>query len=77
MNEERFNLDVRRFLKRFGIAAQRAVEQAVRDGLAQGKIKGNEVLRVDATLRIAELDTEMKIDGGVALEGSTAEPEPD
>ena len=77
MDEERFNLDIRRFLKRFGIAAQRAIEQAVRDGVAEGKLSGGEVLRVDAMLRIAQLDTEMRIDGGIALEGETAEPDPE
>ena len=77
MDEERFNLDVRRFLKRFGIAAQRSIEQAVRTALAEGKLNGNEVLRVDATLRIVELDADMRIEGGIALEGQTAEPDPE
>jgi hypothetical protein len=37
MDEDRFNLDVRKFLKEVGITAQRAIERVVRDG----KVRGN------------------------------------
>ena len=77
MDEERFNLDVRRFLKRYGITAQREIEKAVRDALEEGKLKGTETLQVHATLRIDGLPCDLRIDGGIALMGPPAEPDPE
>jgi len=37
MDEDRFNLDVRKFLKEVGIIAQREIERVVRGG----KVRGN------------------------------------
>lgn len=76
MDEERFNLDVRRFLKRFGITAQREIEKAVRTAIEEGKLNGTETLQVHATLRIDGLPGDTRVDGGIALEGASAEPEP-
>ena len=39
MNEEQFNLDLRKFLKRFGVSAQHAIEESVRQGLADGSLR--------------------------------------
>jgi ribosomal protein L1 len=77
MDEERFNLDVRRFLKRFGITAQREIEKAVRTALEEGKLKGTETLQVHATLRIDGLADDTRIDGRIALAGPPAEPDPE
>jgi hypothetical protein len=74
MDEDRFNLDVRKFLKRFGVTAQREIEKAVRDALDSGALQGSETLRVEATLRIDGLPLDMRIDGEIALEGPSAEP---
>jgi hypothetical protein len=68
MNEETFNLEVRRFLKKFGVSAQRAIEEAVRDGLDAGLVAGNATLEVEARLRIRGLDTEHVIEDTVRLE---------
>jgi hypothetical protein len=40
MNEDVFNISVRKFLKRLGVTAQCEIKQAVRQGLAEGKLKG-------------------------------------
>jgi hypothetical protein len=69
MNEEVFNLEVRKFLKRFGVTAQREIEKAVAAGLQQGTLRGNEVLAVNATLKIPGLLPELRIDGEIALSG--------
>lgn len=76
MDEERFNLDVRRFLKRFGITAQREIEKAVRAAVEQGQLSGTETLSVSATLRLDGLAADINIDGRIALEGESAEPGP-
>jgi len=68
MNEETFNMDIRKFLKKVGITAQREIEKAVRAGLATGKLKGNERLKPVVTLKIAELGMSINIDGQIGLE---------
>ncbi len=45
MNEDFFNTSIRKSLKRLGVTAQREIEKAVRQGLADGKLKGNEGCR--------------------------------
>ena len=68
MNEDVFNLSLRRFLKKFGITAQREIEQAVRAAIDTGRIAGTESLRASATLRIPEIGLDTVIDGDVTLE---------
>ena len=67
MNEEVFNLEVRKFLKRFGITAQREIEKSVTAALQRGTLKGTEVLPVQATLTIPGVLPELQIDGEIAL----------
>jgi hypothetical protein len=67
MNQEAFNLELRRFLKRFGVTAQREIEKAVEAALRRGTLTGHEVLPVRATLTIPGLLTGMDIEGEIAL----------
>lgn len=68
MNEEVFNLDTRKFLKHFGVTAQREIERAVRDALAQGTIAADDVVRVSARLEIGSLGEVHVIDGEIRLQ---------
>jgi acetylornithine deacetylase/succinyl-diaminopimelate desuccinylase-like protein len=68
MNEETFNLEIRKFLKRFGVSAQRALEEAVREGLETGVIAGDATLEVEARLSIRALDAEHVVQDEVRLE---------
>jgi hypothetical protein len=43
MNEDVFNASIRKFLKKLRVTAQREIEKVVRQALADGKLKGNEV----------------------------------
>ena len=67
MDEEVFNLEVRKFLKRFGVTAQREIEKAVDAALKRGVLKGTEVLPVHATLAIPGVLSNLQIDGEIAL----------
>jgi hypothetical protein len=67
MDEEVFNLEVRKFLKRFGVTAQREIEKAVDVALQRRSLTGNEVLKVDATLTIPGVLPLLHIDGEIAL----------
>jgi hypothetical protein len=68
MNEEVFNLDVRKFLKKFGVTAQREIEKLVDRGITSGALRGNETLTVRATLVVEGVEGEFVVDGEIALE---------
>jgi hypothetical protein len=72
MNEEVFNLDLRKFLKRFGVTAQREIERAVTEAIQDGRLTGSETLEVRATLTIADVITELRIDGQIGLAHSAS-----
>jgi hypothetical protein len=67
MNEDRFNLDIRKFLKHFGVTAQREIEKAVAAGLAEGKLKGTEILKARAVLELEGFGTLERIDGEIRV----------
>ena len=48
MNDDVFNMSVRKFLKRVGITAQREIENAVREALAGGRLSGTAKLPAKA-----------------------------
>ncbi len=68
MNPDVFNLELRKFLKRFGVTAQREIESAVERALASGALRGSEVLPVRATLTIPGVLKEFHVDGEISLE---------
>jgi len=67
MDQEVFNLELRKFLKRFGVTAQREIEKSVGVALERGTLRGDEVLRVQATLTIPGVLPQLTIDGDMAL----------
>lgn len=68
MNEETFNMQTRKFLKKVGVTSQREIEKAVREAIESGKLKGHETVKAKVTLEIAELDVKEEIDGAIELE---------
>jgi len=68
MNEDTFNLQIRKFLKKVGITSQREIESAVRQAVADGKIDGSGKLHATVTLRVPEVGIEMDIEDDIALE---------
>jgi hypothetical protein len=67
MDEEKFNMDVRKFLKHFGVTAQREIEKAVAEGMADGRLKGNEIIKARAVLELDGFGTLERIDGEIHL----------
>lgn len=67
MNDEALNISIRKFLKHFGVTAQREIERAVQRGLADGTLKGNERIPVRATLRLDGLIAEYHVDAEISL----------
>lgn len=68
MDEDKFNIELRKFLKKLGITSQREIENAVRAAVDDGRLQGNETLPVKATVTIEALDTETVVDGDIRLE---------
>ena len=67
MNEDRFNMDIRKFLKIVGVTSQREIETTVRDALTQGRLAENTLLKPRVTLSIPELGLEHVVDGEIGL----------
>lgn len=67
MDEDVFNMSVRKFLKKVGVTSQREIEIAVRDALEAGKISDADPLKAKVTLTIDQLGLSVAIDGDMAL----------
>ncbi len=67
MNEDVFNMELRKFLKKVGVTSQREIEQAVRDAIEAGKLKGNETVKAKVTLTLEGLDLSHEIEGDISL----------
>jgi hypothetical protein len=68
MNEDVFNMSVRKFLKKVGVTSQREIEEAVRLAVGSGRLKGNEVLPAKVKLMVGGIDLSVEIEGTVELE---------
>jgi hypothetical protein len=68
MNQETFNLSIRKFLKMVGINSQREIEQAVTKAIESGAIKGTESFPARATLDVAGLKINVTFDGEIKLQ---------
>ena len=67
MDEDTFNIEVRKFLKKVGVTSQREIESAVREALAAGRLAGGETLKARVTLNVEGLDLRVDIDGDISL----------
>jgi hypothetical protein len=67
MDQEIFNISIRKFLKTFGVSSQREIEQAVRTATEAGTLAGSEALRVRCTLEITGLGVEIAFDAEIRL----------
>jgi hypothetical protein len=67
VDEERFNMELRKFLKKFGITAQREIENAVRSAIESGQLTGHETLKVSAVLRVERALEELLVEGEIEL----------
>ena len=67
MDEDAFNMSVRKFLKKLGVTSQREIEAAVREQLASGALKGDEVLEVVATVSVKGIEEDIVTTGTISL----------
>ena len=67
VDEDIFNMSVRRFLKKLGVSAQREIELAVREQLDAGALQGDERLEATATIAVRGLPRDVIVTGTIAL----------
>ena len=67
MDEDVFNLAIRRFLKEVGVTSQREIEIAVRKAVESGKLRGNEQLKARAIVTLEGVDLQHEVSGQIAL----------
>jgi hypothetical protein len=67
MNEDKFNMAVRKFLKVVGVTSQREIENAIREAVKAGRLQGNERLRAKMRLEIGAVNLMHEIDGEIEL----------
>ena len=68
MNQETFNLSIRKFLKMVGVNSQREIEHAVDYALEHRKIGGNESFPAEVTLNVPGLAINVVFKGDIQLE---------
>jgi len=67
VDEDAFNMSVRKFLKTLGVTAQREIELAVREQLEAGALRGEEKLEATATVTVRGLPEDVVVTGTIAL----------
>ena len=67
MDEDKFNMSLRKFLKLVGVTSQREIEKAVRDAIESGKLKGNEKLPAKMVLTIGGVTLSHEITDEIEL----------
>lgn len=68
MDEEKFNMSLRKFLKTVGVTSQREIEKRVNEALESGAVKGDARLPVTAVVTLEGLGTIAEIKGEIVLE---------
>ena len=68
MDDETFNMSLRKFLKTVGVRSQQEIEQAVSRALQAREIAGSESFPATMTLNIPGLKLNVVFDGEVKLQ---------
>lgn len=67
MNDDTFNLSIRKFLKMVGVSSQREIEHAVEAAVKQGTLAGTTTLPCRMTLEVEGVKLRVVFDGSIDL----------
>jgi hypothetical protein len=67
MNEDVFNMSVRKFLKQVGVTSQREIETVVRQAVASGRLEGKHSLKARMTLSLEGLKLDHVVEERIEL----------
>ncbi len=68
MNDDIFNMSIRKLLKMVGVSSQHEIERAVAQAITEGHLKGNEKLPAKMTLIIGSAHLNVSFDGVIDLD---------
>ena len=68
MNDDTFNMGLRKFLKQVGVTSQRALEEAARNAAGAGKLKGRRSVRATMVLTVEEIGLRHVVEDDIPLE---------
>lgn len=68
MNDDNFNMSIRKFLKMVGVRSQHEIEQAVAQAMASGQLTGSETLQARMTLSLGKVNLDVSFDGDIQLQ---------
>ena len=68
MNQDHFNMEIRKYLKKVGITSQREITDLVTKAISEGKLTGNETLKPHANITLQDLGCTIEIDGEISLD---------
>jgi hypothetical protein len=69
MDEDAFNMSVRKFLKTVGVTAQREIEKAVRAAADAGQLPADGRLKAKAVITLDGVPLEFAVAGDIELTG--------
>ena len=67
IDEDRLNIEIRKFLKQVGVTSQREIEKAVRDAIEPGSLSDSGTLAARMTLSIPALGLEHVVDRELSI----------
>ena len=68
MNEDKFNMEIRKFLKQVGVTSQREIEHVVMKAVESGKLSGTETFDIKMTMEAPSIGISYCIEGKIAME---------
>ena len=67
MDEDVFNMSLRKFLKQVGVTSQREIEKAVREAVNSGGLPGGQAIRASVTVSIDAIGLKHRIEDEIDL----------
>lgn len=67
MDDDVFNLQLRQFLKKLGVRAQRDIERAVHEAAARGQLDEKLAIRATVNLECPELGVHLHLEDDIEL----------
>ena len=68
MNEEKLNLDIRKFLKKVGISSQKIIENYITNSLEEGNLKTKDEVEIEMKMIIKNQNFEHIIADKIKIE---------
>ena len=68
MNEEKLNLDIRKFLKKVGITSQKVIENYITKSVGEGNLKTSDEVAIEMKMTIKGQNIEHTISDKIKIE---------